>query len=110
MIREKKTIEYKGFHLTACYTEKDSPVYVGTLYSKKFDKYRWKNSNYSYPKIVYEFGIYQTIDTMKKEVDKFLESYRKYLEWRIEETTIRFHKLNFDLNALDFESSPLEGV
>lgn len=100
MIREKKTVEYRGFYLTACYTEKDSPVYVGTIYSKKFDKHRWKTSDWAYEKIVYEYAIDFTIDKMKQEVDKFLEIHKRYLERRIEEVTSLLRKLRFDLNSL----------
>lgn len=100
MIKEKKTVEYRSFYLTACYTEKDSPVYVGTIYSKKFDKYRWKTSDWAYEKIIYEYSLDFTIDQMKKEVDEFLERHKRYLERQIEEITVQFHKLNFDLNSL----------
>ena len=100
MIKEKKAIQYRGFYLTACYTEKDNPVYIGTIYSKELDKYRWKTNHYGYPKIIYQYQIDETIDKMKEEVDKFLEKYKKYLEWRIEETKLELDRLLFHLNSL----------
>lgn len=100
MIREKKTIYYKDFYLIACYTEKDSPVYIGTVYSKKFDKYRWKTSDWAYNKIVYGYGLDSTINRMKQEVDKFYEIHKKYLKKEIEATTLYLKKLKFDLNSL----------
>ena len=96
MIREN----YKGFYLTTCYTEKNEPVYVGTIYHKKFDKYIWWTNHHYYNKTIYEYSEELTMNRMKQEVDKFLEKFRKYLEWQIEDTKVKLDSLLFDLNSL----------
>jgi hypothetical protein len=99
-MKQKKIVNYRKFYLVVCYTEKNEPIYVGTIYSKKFDKYRDKTNHHYYSKVVYEYGKEITIERMKKEVDMFLEKFRKYLESQIEETTIQYTKLVSELNSL----------
>lgn len=101
MVKEKKTVKYRGFYLTACYTERDNPAYIGTLYSKKLNKCRWKTNHYGYPKIIYEYSLDFAITRMKKEVDEFLEKFKKYLEWQIEETKLDLDILSSHLNSLN---------
>lgn len=96
----KKIIEYRGFYLATCYTEKFEPVWVGTIYHKKFDKYIWWTNHHYYNKVLYEYEEEFLIAQMKKEVDKFLEKFRKYLEWQIENTKLKLDNLTNDLNSL----------
>jgi hypothetical protein len=94
----KKIIQYREFYLAVCYTEKFEPVWVGTIYNKKFDKYIWWTNHHYYNKVLYEYREEFLITKMKEEVDKFLEKFIKYLEYQIEDTKLKLNSLLLDLN------------
>lgn len=97
----RKTFLYKGFYLSTCKTRDWKTPWVGTIYHKKFDKYIWWTNHHYYNKVItYEFGEEPLIARMKDEVDKFLEKFRKYLEFQVEDTKVKLDSLLSDLDSL----------
>lgn len=96
----RKTIKYKGFYLSSCYTEKFEPVFIGTIYHKKFDKYIWFTSHHYYNKVLYEYFEELLISRMRDEVDKFLTKFRSYLEGQIKDKELQLSNLKTDLDSL----------
>lgn len=97
----RKTILYKGFYLSTCESKFENVNWVGTIYHKKFDKCIWWINHHYYNKVItYEFEEGFLVNRMKEEVDKFLEKFRKYLEFQIEDTKVKLNSLLSDLNSL----------
>jgi len=97
----RKTFLYKGFYLSTCESKFESENWVGTIYHKKFDKYIWWTNHHYYNKVItWEIGEEPLIAKMKEEVDNFLEKFRKYLEFQVEDTKVRLDSLLSDLYSL----------
>lgn len=97
----RKTLLYKGFYLSICKSKFESINWVGTIYHKKFDKYIWWTSYHYYNKVITDEIQEECLVTrMKKEVDSFLEKFRKYLEQQIRDKEFQLDNLRTDLYYL----------
>ena len=96
----RKTFLYKGFYLSTCETKHWKTPWVGTIYHKKFDRCIWWTNHHYYNKVITEFGEEFLVARMKEEVDKFLEKFRKYLEFQIKDTKVKLDSLLSDLDSL----------
>jgi len=98
----RKTFKYKGFYLSVCETKNWKAPFIGTLYSKRYNK----SKEVFYPKnITHEFGEEQLISSMEKEVDRFLTGHREWLQWKIQNLK---EFLNTKISELHFVEQSLK--